>query len=375
MLSFIPGIKLENKLKKLQEHTGFVYNSIADADKDELSYLNRFALISNVGASTRIENAVLTDNEIYWFDTVLSKNDKTTDFKTNKTFIIDTLSKDKERSIEEVAGCREVLITIYSQSSDLYPLSETIIKGLHKNLLTYYPPACSYAGDYKKVPNNVISYNHDTGERQTVLDPAPPGIMTETAMSDLVRWYNATIREYPWPLLVATEFVFRFLAIHPFQDGNGRLGRALFLLALIQSKDKYLSHLSRFIAFDRHIEQNRYVYYSTLNMCSRGKYQPDPTEYNVLPLSNFFLRLIKESFNDISFYKKRYENLKNLSESAQTIYSSFKNSPEKHLRVSDIEGYTEIPRRTVQYSLKTLSEKKLIQKLGQGAGSRYQLIF
>ena len=39
-------------------------------------------------------------------------------------------------------------------------------------------------------------------------------------MRDLIVWYNQTIREHAWPLLVATEFVFRFLAIHPFQDGN-----------------------------------------------------------------------------------------------------------------------------------------------------------
>jgi Fic family protein len=66
-----------------------------------------------------------------------------------------------------------------------------------------------------------------------VLEPSPPGIITATAMAELINWYNTAIHDYPWPILVATEFVFRFLAIHPFQDGNGRLGRALFILAFI----------------------------------------------------------------------------------------------------------------------------------------------
>ena len=60
----------------------------------------------------------------------------------------------------------------------------------------------------------------------------------------LTPWSSAQLWpscEHPWPLLVATEFVFRFLAIHPFYDGNGRLGRALFILALLQSVDKYLA--------------------------------------------------------------------------------------------------------------------------------------
>jgi Fic family protein len=53
----------------------------------------------------------------------------------------------------------------------------------------------------------------------------------------------------------------------------------------------------------------------------------------------------------------------------------FKSSPEKRLKVSDIEKDTSLPRRTVQYALQALTKKAFIQKLGQGAGTRYQLIF
>jgi Fic family protein len=53
----------------------------------------------------------------------------------------------------------------------------------------------------------------------------------------------------------------------------------------------------------------------------------------------------------------------------------FKSSPEKRLKVSDIEKDTGMPRRTAQYALQTLFKKAFIQKLGQGAGTRYQLIF
>ena len=54
-------------------------------------------------------------------------------------------------------------------------------------------------------------------------------------MGELVDWYNETIDTCHWPLLTAIEFTFRFLAIHPFQDGNGRMGRALFLLVPLHS--------------------------------------------------------------------------------------------------------------------------------------------
>ena len=92
------------------------------------------------------------------------------------------MSKDRERSIEEVLGCKEILEIVYKQYQEFSPLTETVLRGLHHQLLQYYPKADFYAGQYKKLENKVISRNHDTGEEKTVLDPASPGSITETAM-------------------------------------------------------------------------------------------------------------------------------------------------------------------------------------------------
>ena len=337
--------------------------------------MHRFALISNIGASTRIENAVLTDQEIEWVDTTLDNDGRITAFEEKKVFILNKLSKDRERSVEEVVGCRQLMTTIYLQAHELYPLTETIIRGLHQDLLRYYPEAASHAGGYKKAPNRVIFLNHDTGEKQVVLDPAPPGTITDTAMSEMVKWYNNTIHEHPWPLLVATEFVFRFLSVHPFQDGNGRLGRALFILTLLQSEDKYLSGIIPYIAIDRHIEQNRALYYTVLNRCAGGKFQADPRHYKLEPLAWFFIRVLESSLTDVMFYRQRYASLHQLSESALAVLNCFKASPEKRLKVADIMDETGLPRRTIQYALKTLARQSFLQLLGKGAASRYQLVF
>jgi len=375
MLSFIPGTKTENELKMLQELFVETYRDLGDLSPNEAKYLNRFALISNIGASTRIENAVLTDQEIEWIDTALNENGKTTAFDEKRTFILDKISKDRERSIEEVVGCRQVLTTIYLQAYELFPLTEVVIRSLHHDLLRYYPEAAHHAGGYKTAPNRVVFINHDTGEHRVVLDPAPPGIVTNTAMAELVQWYNNTIRQYQWPLLVAAEFVFRFLSIHPFQDGNGRLGRALFLLALLQSKDKYLTAVSPFIAFDRHIEQNRSLYYTVLHQSSASKFRADPANYNLEPLVWFFIKITKSALADIEIYRRKYTNLQQLSESSLAVLNRFKATPEKRLKVAGIVTETGLPRRTVQYALNTLTRQDFIRLLGRGAASRYQLLF
>ena len=375
MLSFTPSSRIENQLKTLQGLLVEAYKGLETATTEEKDFLRKCALIGNVGATTRIENAVLTDVEIEWVDTILSKDGKTTACEENKDFIIDKLSKSRERSIEEVIGSRSVLTTIYLQAEEFKPLTQTIVRGLHRELLKHYPPAEHYAGAYKTVINKVISRNNETGEEHPVLEPTDPGVMTDTAMRELVDWYNETIDTYHWPLLVAVEFTFRFLAIHPFQDGNGRLGRALFLLILLQSGDKYLEEIASYIALDRKIEQNKSQYYTVLHQCSDGKFRPDAKLYKFDIVVLFFLKIVEAAIADIDIYRKKYENLRLLSESAVAVLECFKSNPEKKLKVADIEKTTDLPRRTIQFALKTLTEKTFLQRLGGGAGSRYQLIF
>ncbi len=373
MLSFTPGSRIENQLKTLQGLLVETYKGLETAVAEEKHFLKKCALISNIGATTRIENAVLTDVEIEWVDTILSKDGRTTAYQENKDFIIDKLSASRQRSIEEVVGSRSVLTTIYLQADELKPLTRTTIRGLHRELLKYYPPAEHFAGAYKTVTNKVVSRNNQTGEERTVLEPTDPGVMTEMAMAELVDWYNRTVDTYHWPLLTAIEFTFRFLAIHPFQDGNGRLGRALFLLVLLQSDDKYLREIASYLAIDRKIEQNKTQYYSVLHQSSDGRFHTDPKLYKFDNLVLFFLKVFAESLADIAVYREKYAYLQSLSETAVTVLECFKSNPEIKLKVADIVKNTVLPRRTIQFALKSLTGKAFLNRLGKGAGSRYQL--
>jgi DNA-binding IclR family transcriptional regulator len=85
--------------------------------------------------------------------------------------------------------------------------------------------------------------------------------------------------------------------------------------------------------------------------------------------------LLRFSLSDIEVYRSRYARIQKLSESAAAVLSCFKSSPQKRLKVAEIVNDTGLPRRTVQYALQTLTKNAFIQKLGQGAGMRYQLVF
>lgn len=362
-------------LKDIQSKLALAYKQIQEYDEAKQEFIKKQAFIANIGSSTRIENAVLTDEEIEWIDTALSEDARPTAFDKSKQMIFNKLSKDKERSIEEVVGCREMLEIIYSKYQELKPLRETDIRGLHQHLLRHFAKASHYCGRYKPQTNQVVMIDHDSGERTVVLDPASPGPITEAAMRDLLDWYNRARSECSWTLLVAIEFTFRFLAIHPFQDGNGRLSRALFLLVLLQSEDKYLREVSRYIAIDKHIEQNRSAYYLALRQGSDGKFRQDPTKYNLEPIAIFLLKSFEQALSDVDLFSQKYHKLNSLTDMEQTILQAFKSSPEKKLQVAQLEKESGLAKRSIQKAIKKLLANGLVLKLGRGPKTKYRLVF
>lgn len=369
---------LTKKLKMLSDLAAQKAAFLQSLGEECREYIRKNARISNIGSSTRIENAILTDIEIDWIDEKLQVDGRPTAFIDKKNYIENKLSKDKERSIEEVAGCRSMLEIIFSQAEDLFPLTQSTLCGLHRELLRFYPAAEYHLGKYKMVPNNVVEKSIVNGKEtiRDVFKTAEPGPITETAMFDLIAWYKDVLPEYPWSVAVASEFVFRFLAIHPFQDGNGRLGRALFMLSILQSDDKILKGIIPFIAIDRHIEKRKHEYYLVLQKCSGGKFSVNPDEYDMGHFLNFMMKVFSEAIQlDIDHYAAKYEAYVGLADAPKKILDFFKAYPEQKMALRNILSLTDIPRRTVIHAINSLLDKGFLQKYGKGPSAKYQLTF
>jgi len=141
------------------------------------------------------------------------------------------------------------------------PLTQNFIRQLHKTLLREdytvyrklpdgnYTSYVIHAGQYKTRPNSVITR---TGERFEYASPEEiPALMT-----DLVDWYNDAERKGDMsPVELAALFHYRYIRIHPFEDGNGRIARLIvnyilsrhnYPMVVVRSRNKkaYLDALS-----------------------------------------------------------------------------------------------------------------------------------
>lgn len=167
------------------------------------------------------------------------------------------------KDLEEMKAHNVCLRMIQEEADDKsHPLTETFIRQLHHTLLredyTLYrqlPDGTTtsyviHAGVYKTRPNSVITV---TGERFEYASPEE----TPALMNDLVNWYNeAEQNNNMSPIELASVFHYRYIRIHPFEDGNGRISRLLvnyiltrhgYPMLVVKSKDKsnYLTALNR----------------------------------------------------------------------------------------------------------------------------------
>jgi len=161
----------------------------------------------------------------------------------------------------DIKGHNEAVLWLEDFVRDDRPLTEQFIRGMHEVLLgeAYYAPAQTATGQstrkmivpgqYKQQPNNVLTA---TGEMFYFASPEE----TPARMMDLVDWYRheeATPTMHP--VALAAEFHYRFVRIHPFDDGNGRMSRLLMNLILMRhgypmtviqatDRNRYLAALS-----------------------------------------------------------------------------------------------------------------------------------
>ena len=139
-------------------------------------------------------------------------------------------------------------------------ITEVFIRNLHKILLKepYPMPAMTpdgtptrrwiTIGEYKTYPNNV-----ETPTGETYYFTAPHLVKPE--MTDLIDWYREQEAKGEHPIVTAATFHYRFVRIHPFDDGNGRMARLLMNMILIrhgytvslirlEDRGRYIGHLS-----------------------------------------------------------------------------------------------------------------------------------
>ncbi len=331
-------------IAELDEFKG-EWKALGNLAPERLNALKKVATIESVGSSTRIEGVKLSDREV---ELLLSGID-------TKSF--------RSRDEEEVAGYAEAMNIIFESFSEI-PLSENHVKQLHRVLLKYSSKDIRHRGEYKKLANHVEAFDHNGKSLGVIFETATP-FDTPLKMEKLMGWTNQAFQQNELhPLQVIAIFIVHFLAIHPFQDGNGRLSRILTTMLLLQHGYVYVPYSS----LESIIEQNKEDYYLALRK-AQSSIGDDDSELNTWIV--FFLHSLKKQKNNLSVKIERERIRLKLPALSNQIIEIVKDHGQA--AISDIQSITSANRNTIKIKLRELVSKKYLVKNGEGKGTRYTI--
>jgi len=242
--------------------------------------------------SSRIEGTQATLDEVLMFDAQDIKSEK----------------NEKEKDYREIANYRFAI----ERGKDFLkkrPLAENIIKDLHKILLNSVRGQNKAPGQFRKTQVYIGPYGCAI-EDATFIPPEPQHI--SKLFSDMEKYLHS--EDVIDPLVQIAIAHYQFEAIHPFMDGNGRVGRLLVPLFLYEKKVTAYPN----IYVSEFLEEHRDVYYKLLRNVSEKE--------EWIPWITFFLDAISEqtkiALERVVKIEKLYKNLKEQMPQINSIYAN-----------------------------------------------------
>ncbi|MCB9081963.1 MAG: Fic family protein [Lewinellaceae bacterium] len=333
-----------SKLLSLIDTFKGAWQEIEHKEARYLKELRQMATVASVGSSTRIEGAKMTDAEIG---------------KLLKSVKINKLER---RDEQEVVGYYDALQVILENYQDI-ELSERYIHQLHGILLKHSNKDQAHKGGYKQLSNKVVA-NYPDGTQKVIFNTTEPHL-TQGEIQQLLAWTTGAIKaEEIHPLIIVGAFVYEFLSIHPYQDGNGRLSRLLTTLLLIQQGYAFVQYIS----FEHVIELRKDEYYKALMHGQMKRYTDDEKIDEWL---TFFLGCMIDLTKRLEQKYLTYSKIKlELNERQKSILAFIKQ--EKTTKVGAIEkALSGESRNTIKKDLSYLLKEGLILRTGSGRGVQY----
>jgi len=340
---FLTTQRLIQKIGQIDQFKG-EWKQLGKEENRYLKELRRIATIQSIGSSTRIEGSTLTDAEV----ATLIKNLK--------------ISKLQTRDEEEVVGYYETLEMLIDSYRDI-DLTISNLHSLHNLLLKFSTKDTRHRGKFKELTNKVVATYPD-GTTRVIFNTTEP-YLTAKEMENLVEWTNKAFADAEiHPLIIIGTFIYEFLSIHPYQDGNGRLSRLLTNLLLLKSDYKFVLCIS----FEHIIENKKKEYYQALMEGQKNRY--NNTE-RIDKWLLFFLESLSELIIKLEQKLKEYRNLGGYLNERQKVVLNYiqQNQP---VKMSDIsKALPQYTQATIKKDLQYLVVEFEVEKLGDNRGTVY----
>jgi Fic family protein len=212
--------------------------------------------------------------------------------------------------------------------------------------------------------------------REKVHYEAPPSSQVHAEMTRFLAWFNTSAPSGTIALdgLVRAALAHLwFETIHPFEDGNGRLGRALADMALAQDANAAV----RLYSLSRRLHENRAQYYDALNAAQCGTL--DTTAWVVWFITQFEVAcrqsasIVRAAVDKAHFWRAAPEMNERQKKVVQKLLDAGPEGFEGGMSAAKYVNITGASKPTATRDLADLAERGVLAVVGQGRGTRYIL--
>jgi Fic family protein len=267
-------------------------------------------------------------------------------------------------------GVSEMMVDVYRHFNE--PLDHRIINAWHTKLF-HGRRDIENIGSYRThdEPMQIVSSNLNA---PTLYYEAPPSAKIRLEMNRYIKWFHEHLQIKQISILLFASLThLYFEQIHPFEDGNGRIGRALVEKAL-SMRLGYPSLAS----ISKTIESNRKKYYTEIQKCNHSLKVSGWIEYfssTVLSAQQYSIRLIEFVIFKAKFFQKHNDQLNQRQK--KVLLRIFEAGPEGFtggLSAANYQSISKTSTATATRDLVELINLGILEKRGQLKGSRYFLI-
>jgi len=240
--------------------------------KEEIDFIKKLEKEANLKVMHLSEEDWRAFSELFTYNTNAIEGSELTNAEVKEIIKKDIWPKEKSKEdIAETYGVNEAINYIRVTKEEL---SLDLIKEIHRIV---FKNSKTYAGNFREKGDEVV-VRTSSG---IIVHEGAPQPRINALLDELVDWYNKNKRKYP-TLILASVVHNQFENIHPFADGNGRVGRILLNFILIKNNLPPVN-----------IElKNRMEYYNTLQEYEKNK--------NLRPTIEFLIKEYKETKKSLS---------------------------------------------------------------------------
>jgi len=189
-----------------------------------------------------------------------------------------------EREAREIIGTREALSLVDQLAGEATLLDEAILRELHRRILWQQSPLLT-PGEYRRGENRVVDASGNE-----IFSTPPSGDVPEL-VHELVAWLRTAADRHDPPVVAALAHL-ELVAIHPFNDGNGRLARAVARLVLV----RHGYALGGLVSLDAQLDLDRPAYFAAIREALGQDYTPG---YDATSFVTYFVDSITRSADHV----------------------------------------------------------------------------